>query len=108
MAKALKVLFAGDVGGRVEALFKRMETVNASSGPFDLLLCTGGFFGGSGEWRTPLIGPDAARSRATAAADAAPCTAAALPPPPPPACLLDERHHLHSLQGPTMTPTLAS
>lgn len=56
MAKpALKVLFAGDVGGRVEALFKRVEAVNASSGPFDLLLCAGGFFGGSGRshgaWR---------------------------------------------------------
>lgn len=40
----VKVLFAGNVGGQVEALFKRVGTVNASNGPFDLLLCTGGFF----------------------------------------------------------------
>jgi hypothetical protein len=46
----VKVLFAGDVGGKVEVLFKRVETVNASAaGPFDVLLCAGGFFAGSGE-----------------------------------------------------------
>ena len=47
----VKALFAGDCGGKVEALFKRVSTVNASNGPFDLLLCTGGFFAGSGESR---------------------------------------------------------
>ena len=45
----VKVLFAGDVGGKVEALFKRVAAVNSSNGPFDMLLCTGGFFAGSGE-----------------------------------------------------------
>lgn len=44
----VKVLFAGDVGGKVEALFKRVAAVNSSNGPFDMLLCTGGFFAGSG------------------------------------------------------------
>ncbi|KAL4423189.1 hypothetical protein ABPG77_000322 [Micractinium sp. CCAP 211/92] len=44
----VKVLFAGDVGGKVEALFKRVATVNSSNGPFDLLLCTGGFFAPAG------------------------------------------------------------
>lgn len=47
----VKALFAGDVGGKVEALFKRVGTVNASNGPFDLLLCTGGFFSPAGECR---------------------------------------------------------
>lgn len=44
----VKVLFAGEPGGRIEALFKRVAAVNASNGPFDLLLCTGAFFAGSG------------------------------------------------------------
>lgn len=46
----VKVLFAGEPSGRIEALFKRVATVNASNGPFDLLLCCGAFFAGSGEW----------------------------------------------------------
>lgn len=45
----VKVLFAGEPSGRIEALFKRVAAVNASNGPFDLLLCTGAFFAGSGE-----------------------------------------------------------
>jgi hypothetical protein len=46
----VKVLFAGDCGGKVEVLFKRVETVNASAaGPFDVLLCTGGFFAATGK-----------------------------------------------------------
>lgn len=50
----VKVLFAGDVGGKVEALFKRVATVNASNGPFDVLLCTGGFFAPAGK-RSALL-----------------------------------------------------
>lgn len=45
----VKVLFAGEPSGRFEALFKRVAAVNASNGPFDLLLCCGAFFAGSGE-----------------------------------------------------------
>lgn len=46
----VKVLFAGDVGGKVEALFKRVSAVNSSAaGPFDVLLCTGGLFESTGE-----------------------------------------------------------
>ena len=44
----VKVLFAGEPSGRIEALFKRVAAVNASNGPFDLLLCCGAFFAGSG------------------------------------------------------------
>ncbi len=44
----VKVLLAGDVQGHIEALFKRAAAVNASNGPFDLLLCTGGFFAPDG------------------------------------------------------------
>jgi hypothetical protein len=40
-----KVLVAGDVGGNLEELFKRVGAVNSKSGPFDCLLCTGEFFG---------------------------------------------------------------
>jgi hypothetical protein len=43
-AKPVKVLLAGDVGGALTALFKRVEAVNAKNGPFDLLFCVGGFF----------------------------------------------------------------
>jgi hypothetical protein len=47
-APTVKVLLAGDVLGHIEALFKRAAAVNASNGPFDLLLCTGGFFAPDG------------------------------------------------------------
>ena len=40
-----KVLVAGDVGGNLDELFKRVGAVNSKSGPFDCLLCTGEFFG---------------------------------------------------------------
>ena len=35
----------GDVNGDFAQLFKRVKSVNAKAGPFDLLLCTGDFFG---------------------------------------------------------------
>lgn len=44
----VKVLLAGDVNGKIDALFKRVNSVNASNGPFDLLLCVGSFFGYAG------------------------------------------------------------
>ena len=47
-SKPCKVLLAGDVGGSLQALFKRVTAVNKSSGPFDVLLCTGSFFQHSG------------------------------------------------------------
>ncbi|EFA76244.1 cwfJ family protein [Heterostelium album PN500] len=42
--KIIKVLVTGDIGGSFQQLFKRVETVNKSAGPFDLLLCVGAFF----------------------------------------------------------------
>jgi len=44
MADQKKVLISGDVHGNLSALFKRVQAVNKANGPFDLLLCTGGFF----------------------------------------------------------------
>lgn len=41
---AVKVLVAGDVKGNVDALFQRVEKVNNSNGPFQILLCIGPFF----------------------------------------------------------------
>ena len=40
-----KILVTGDVGGNLEELYKRVSAVNAKSGPFDCLFCTGEFFG---------------------------------------------------------------
>ena len=40
-----KILVAGDVGGNLEELYKRVGAVNSKSGPFDCLFCTGEFFG---------------------------------------------------------------
>jgi hypothetical protein len=53
----VKVLLAGDVNGRLDALFKRVGTVNASNGPFDALLCVGSFFNPEGQSAArPCIG----------------------------------------------------
>lgn len=38
-------LLCGDVEGRFNSLFNRVEAINKKSGPFDLLLCVGNFFG---------------------------------------------------------------
>lgn len=48
---AVKILLAGDVGGKIDALFARVDKVNSSNGPFDLLLCVGGFFAPGKRWR---------------------------------------------------------
>ncbi|XP_066249101.1 CWF19-like protein 1 [Euwallacea similis] len=45
MAEKIKILLCGDVEGRFNALFKRVSSINDKSGPFDLLLCVGNFFG---------------------------------------------------------------
>ncbi|XP_072994478.1 zinc finger CCCH domain-containing protein 59 [Typha latifolia] len=39
-----RILLCGDVVGRLRQLFKRVNAVNQSTGPFDALLCVGQFF----------------------------------------------------------------
>jgi hypothetical protein len=53
---AVKVLLAGDGSGQLEALYKRIQTVNAKSGPFQMLFCVGSFFS-EGERRDPGAAP---------------------------------------------------
>ena len=48
-ARMVKCLYAGEVAGKIDVLFKRVEAVNASNGPFDALFCVGGFFAVAGE-----------------------------------------------------------
>uniref|UniRef100_A0A182LU95 Cwf19-like C-terminal domain-containing protein n=1 Tax=Anopheles culicifacies TaxID=139723 RepID=A0A182LU95_9DIPT len=45
MEQKLKLLVCGDVRGKLKAFFARIENVNKKSGPFDLVLCVGDFFG---------------------------------------------------------------
>ncbi|KAJ8980670.1 hypothetical protein NQ317_013282 [Molorchus minor] len=40
-----KILLCGDVEGKFDVLFKRVENINKKSGPFDMLICVGNFFG---------------------------------------------------------------
>ncbi|XP_031261073.1 zinc finger CCCH domain-containing protein 64 [Pistacia vera] len=42
-----RILLCGDVLGRMNQLFKRVQSVNKSAGPFDALLCVGQFFSDS-------------------------------------------------------------
>ncbi|KAF5743056.1 zinc finger CCCH domain-containing protein 64-like [Tripterygium wilfordii] len=39
-----RILLCGDVVRRLNQLFKRVQSVNKSAGPFDALLCVGQFF----------------------------------------------------------------
>lgn len=39
----------GDVNGKLKSFFARIESVNKKTGPFDLVLCVGDFFGPSPE-----------------------------------------------------------
>ncbi|CAO2841546.1 unnamed protein product [Amaranthus hypochondriacus] len=39
-----RILLSGDVYGRLSQLFKRVNSVNKSAGPFDALFCVGQFF----------------------------------------------------------------
>uniref|UniRef100_A0A3Q1JCZ1 CWF19-like protein 1 n=1 Tax=Anabas testudineus TaxID=64144 RepID=A0A3Q1JCZ1_ANATE len=41
----VRVLACGDVEGRLNALFNRVQTIQKKTGQFDLLLCVGEFFG---------------------------------------------------------------
>nr|XP_057921782.1 CWF19-like protein 1 isoform X2 [Doryrhamphus excisus] len=47
--KPVRVLVCGDVEGRLDAVFKRVQTVQKKIGQFDLLLCVGEFFGSTPE-----------------------------------------------------------
>lgn len=38
-------LVCGDVNGKFKFLFNRVETINKKSGPFEILLVAGNFFG---------------------------------------------------------------
>lgn len=42
---SMKILVSGDAEGNITALFKKVEAVNKKSGPFEMLLCVGSFFG---------------------------------------------------------------
>lgn len=44
-----RILLCGDVLGRLNQLFKRVQSVNKSAGPFDAVLCVGQFFPDSSE-----------------------------------------------------------
>lgn len=56
-AAALKIIVSGDVEGKFEALFKRVALIDKKSGPFDMLLCVGSFFGDdNSEWESIISG----------------------------------------------------
>lgn len=42
---SLKILTCGDVKGNFGTFFKRVNSVNAKNGPFEMILCVGDFFG---------------------------------------------------------------
>ncbi|XP_068620334.1 CWF19-like protein 1 isoform X2 [Battus philenor] len=45
MCDKQKTLICGDVNGNFNALFSRVESIVKKSGPFDVLICVGNFFG---------------------------------------------------------------
>ncbi|XP_074869582.1 CWF19-like protein 1 isoform X2 [Carettochelys insculpta] len=47
--KPLRVLACGDVEGKFDLLFNRVQVIQKKSGEFDLLLCVGNFFGSTSE-----------------------------------------------------------
>ena len=49
--KPLKILAVGDIKGQFGAFFKRITSVNAKAGPFEMVLCVGDFFGINEEWK---------------------------------------------------------
>ena len=61
-AATMKVLASGDVDGRFAAFLKRLEAVERKSGPFEMVLCVGSFFGAAGDdgdeavWKALLAG----------------------------------------------------
>ncbi|PNI82045.1 CWF19L1 isoform 3, partial [Pan troglodytes] len=50
--KPLRLLACGDVEGKFDILFNRVQAIQKKSGNFDLLLCVGNFFGSTqdAEW----------------------------------------------------------
>ncbi|XP_053439157.1 CWF19-like protein 1 isoform X1 [Nycticebus coucang] len=50
--KPLRILACGDVEGKFDVLFNRVQAIQKKSGNFDLLLCVGNFFGSTSdsEW----------------------------------------------------------
>ncbi|XP_043707197.1 zinc finger CCCH domain-containing protein 64 [Telopea speciosissima] len=55
MATPPRILLCGDVLGRLNQLFKRVSSVNKSTGPFDALLCLGQFFADSSDQLDELL-----------------------------------------------------
>ncbi|XP_059619682.1 CWF19-like protein 1 homolog [Phlebotomus argentipes] len=49
MDNKLKILISGDVGGRFNKLFDRVNAIAKKSGQFDFLFCVGDFFGDNNE-----------------------------------------------------------
>uniref|UniRef100_A0A182TZS0 Chitin-binding type-2 domain-containing protein n=1 Tax=Anopheles melas TaxID=34690 RepID=A0A182TZS0_9DIPT len=45
ITSSIPMLVCGDVRGKLKSFFARIENVNKKSGPFDLVLCVGDFFG---------------------------------------------------------------
>ena len=41
MHRQMKILVVGDVFGKFDTLFRRVQDVNKKAGPFSLLLCVG-------------------------------------------------------------------
>lgn len=46
-------LLCGDVEGKFQTLFNRVDNIQKKSGPFDALLCVGNFFGVNNREFTP-------------------------------------------------------
>ena len=47
-AKTSRILITGDVRGCINALNERVKGIVTKNGPFDMILCTGDFFGDTG------------------------------------------------------------
>jgi hypothetical protein len=62
MSSPLKLLSCGDVDGRFSSFLKRLDTAEKKSGPFEMVLCVGSFFGKAGNdadevaWKAVMSG----------------------------------------------------
>ena len=45
MSTPYKILACGDVKGKFSSFFKKIKSVNAKNGPFEMIICVGDFFG---------------------------------------------------------------
>ena len=45
MSTPYKILSCGDVNGKFSTFFKKIKSVNAKNGPFEMIVCVGDFFG---------------------------------------------------------------